>query len=108
MGGEQEEAGVADDREEGLGEQGGPLPPSIGRQVGQGAGVPVAGRCWPKEQESEAACSVEDGSVGGGDIGWGLGRMGQVDRDRTVLKMLLGRRRKKAVRRWGMRSWTGN
>jgi len=34
--------------------------------------------------------------------------MGQVGRDRTVLKMLLGRRRKKAVRRWGMRSWTGN
>ena len=84
------------------------MPLSIGRRGGLGAGDLVVGRCWPKEQESEAACSVEDGSVGGGDIGWGLGRMGQVGRDRTVLKMLLGRRRKKAVRRRGVRSWTGN
>ena len=92
---------MADGRGEGWGEQGDP--PGIGRQVGLEAGAPVAGRCWPKEQESEAACFAEDGSVVGGDIGWGLGRTGQVDRDRTAPKMLLGRRKMKVVR-----SWTGN
>lgn len=99
---------MADGRGEGWGEQGDPLPPGIGRQVGLEAGAPVAGRCWPKEQESEAACFAEDGSVVGGGIGWGLGRQGQEGRDRTVLKMLLGRRRKKTAKRRGMRSWTGN
>ena len=79
------------------------MPLSIGRRGGLGAGDLVVGRCWPKEEESEAACFVGDGSVVGADIGWGLGRMGQVDRDKTVPKMLLGRRKKKVVR-----SWTGN
>ena len=79
------------------------MPQDIGRRGGLEAGDPVAGCCWPKEQESEAACFVGDGSVVGGDIGWGLGRTGQVDRDRTAPKMLLGRRKMKVVR-----SWTGN
>ena len=94
---------MADGKVEGWGEQGGPLLLSIGMQGGLGAGDPVVGRCWPKEWESEAVCFVEDGSVVGGDIGWGLGRFGRVDRDKTVPKMLLGRRKKKVVR-----SWTGN
>ena len=74
------------------------MPLSIGRRGGLGAGDPVVGHCWPKEQESEAACFVGGGSVVGGDIGWRLGRMGQVDRDKMVQKMLVGRRKKKVVR----------
>ena len=97
------EAGVADGREVGWGERGAPWHLGIGMQGGLEDEAPVAGHYLPREQESEAACFVGDGSVVGGDIGGGLGRTGQVDRDRTAPKMLLGRRKMKVVR-----SWTGN
>ena len=101
------EAGVADGREVGWGERGAPWHLGIGMQGGLEDEAPVAGHYLPREQESEAACYVGGGSVVVGDIGWGLGRMGQVGQGKRVLKMLLGRKKKRNVRRWGMRSWTG-